>query len=160
MNVYADQSRAQSVQNWAVTISCVFVSLSGVILALICIFSIPDKSTQPLIGSIFFSASALLLIALVLFLRRNIRRSQISQPTEAENTDSNNVIFRETISDKILKWVINLFSLFFAYCGVLLGLICIYSLPDKSVQPALGAIYFLGSAWLVSTFIYAVWKKR
>jgi len=160
VNVYGNNSRAASIQTWTVTISCIFVSLSGVILSLICIFALPDKSTQPIIGIVCFTASALLLIALVLMLGNRTGKSHISQISEGASEGSVSVIYKETTSDKVLKWIVTLFSLFFAYCGVLFGLICIYSLPDKTVRPALGAVYFLGAILLVSTFIYVVWKKR
>ncbi len=157
-----DHSKVHSIQNWVITISCIFLSISGVVLALVCIFSLPDKSTRPLLGSICFIASTLLLMTLLLFLRRNSERYQISQLAGATSVDSDaaNAILREAVSDKVLKWVVTLFSVFFAYGGVPFGLICIYSLPDKTVQPAVGAVYFFCSTSLIATFIYVVWKKR
>ena len=160
MNGSINTSRTQSLRNWTITISCVVVSLFGVILALICIFALPDKTTQPLIGIICFTASTLLLITLVLIFGKRVGLYQTSQVSGSVSDGSDSIIYKETTSDKILKWIVTLFSLFFAYCGVLLGLICIYSLPDKTVRPALGAVYFVGGILLVMTFIYVVWKKR
>lgn len=45
-----------------------FYLLFGVILALVCIFSLPDGTVRPLQGSLFYISSSFIIIAL-LFLR-------------------------------------------------------------------------------------------
>lgn len=39
MNVYWNHSKEQSLRNWAITIACILVSISGVVLSLICIYA-------------------------------------------------------------------------------------------------------------------------
>ena len=50
--------------------------------------------------------------------------------------------------------------IFISIFGVILSLICIYSLPDQTVQPFIGAIFFICSAILVSFFLVLRWKKE
>jgi hypothetical protein len=55
--------------------------------------------------------------------------------------------------------MVTIFSFLYAFCGLAIALICIFALPDKSVQPKIGIYYFLGSAIVIGSFIFVVWKN-
>ncbi len=136
-------------QSWIITISILFLSLCGTVLALMCIFALPDGSVKPLEGSIFFLGGAIIQIAFLFF--RWKKGMTISS--------YNQIIVNENISDKIIKWITAFFSIGYAFWGFAIALICIYALPDKSMQPKTGAIYFIGGAFVVASFVFVVWKN-
>jgi uncharacterized membrane protein len=144
-------------QSWLVTLSIIFVSFFGVILALICIFALPDKSVQSLIGSYYFIGSAVV-NGLLLFRWRKEKSSESNLLNELNNNQSHNII-KENVSDKMIKWFVAFYSFIFAFFGIAIALICIYALPNKTSQPVLGLAYFLATALILSSFIYVVWKN-
>jgi len=147
-----DKSKQKSVnsfQSWIISLSILFFSFSSTVLALVCIFALPDRSVRPLQGGVFFLGGAIVLIALLLFRWKK----------DMEIFPNNQIAIRENLSDKILKWVTTFFCFGFASWGFAIALICIYALPDKTFQPKTGIIYFLGSAIVVASFIFVVWKN-
>ena len=147
-------------QSWLLTIAVIFFSLFGVILSLICIYALPDGTIQPKLGSIFFICSAVVIVAVFLVVRRK-ERAVLRQLTENQSTiDVAITPIQAGISEKILQWVVMVFGLLFAFSSISLALICIYALPDYSMQPQTGLIYLLGGTFVVGCFIYAVWKNR
>lgn len=138
-----------SVQTWIVTLSILFFSLSSTVLALVCIYSLPDKSVKPLQGAFFFLIGAVVLIMLLFFRWKK----------EIATIANNQFMVKENISDKVLKWITALFCFGYVFWGFVTALICIYALPDNSVQPKTGTIYFLGSAIVAASFVFAVWKN-
>lgn len=161
-NIVVEHSsfRVNSVTNWLITASIVFLAVFGVILSLICIYALPDGSVQPKLGSIFFLSSAVVIVFLLSFIwkKERILKNKIAE--NAINRELMTASIHEALSDKILKWVVSIYSLFFVFQSAAITLICIYSLPDKTVQPATGFIYFLGGAFVAGCFVYAVWKRR
>ena len=145
---------------WFITASIVFLTVFGVILALICIYALPNGSVQPKLGSIFFLVSAALIVFMLslIWKKERIVSQEISE--NAINRELMTASIHESLSDIILKWLISIYSLFFVFQSVAIALICIYSLPDKTVQPAIGFIYFLGGAFVIGCFVYTVWKRR
>ncbi len=138
-----------SLQSWIITLSIIIFSFSGTVLALVCIFSLPDKSVRPLQGAMFFLGGATVLIALLLFRWKK----------DMEIFPNNQIAIKENLSDKILKWITAFFCFGYSFSGLSMALICIYALPDNTFQPKTGAIYFLGSAILVASFVFVVWKN-
>ena len=136
-------------QSWIITFSVLFFSLSGVVIALVCIYALPDKTVRPFEGSLFFGVGSIALIAL-LFLRWKKDIAILS---------NNQIEVKENLSDKILKWLTSFFCFGFVLWGLTIALICIYALPDKTFQPQTGAIYFLGSAIVIASFVFVVWKN-
>lgn len=140
---------SNSIQSWIVTLSVLFFSLSGTVLSLICIYTLPDKSVKPLEGSLFFFGGTIAIISLLIF---RWKKDFIVTPAKQ-------VIFKENISDKIIKWVTAFFTVLYVFMGFAIALICIYALPDQIPQPKIGAIYFLGSALVIASFVFVVWRN-
>ena len=59
---------------WVAVISAIFFSLWGLLLALICIFALPSKESEPIAGSIFFLEAVLIIVSLVYFTRKDQRK--------------------------------------------------------------------------------------
>ena len=144
--------------NWLITLTLIFISFFGVILALVCIFSLPDGTVRPLQGSLFYISGSFIIIAL-LFLRWKKEKAQENRIYSDTQNEAQKIVTRENVSDKIIKWIVTIYSFMFAFWGLAIALICIFALPDKSVQPKVGSIYFLASAAILSSFIFAVWKN-
>lgn len=128
-------------QNWFLTILFICFSLISVMLALICIYALPDGSSQPLLGVYFFWGGAIALSAFLFMLWKRQRE-----------------ILQESISDRIIRWLVSIFSLFFAFDGIVLTLICFYSLPTKTPQPQIGVLYFLGSVIVVCSYVLIIYR--
>jgi len=153
------KNAANSIQNWLITIAVIFFSFFSVLIALICIFALPDRSSQPFTGGIFFLGGVLLLGFMLMFLwsREKALEKEILNAKEVESAQR--LIIKETLSDKIIKWLVTIFSLFFVLDGVAIALICIYALPTGVSQPKIGALYFSGSAIVLGCFIIVVCKN-
>ncbi len=128
-------------QNWLLTIVIMLFSFTGVTLAMICIFALPDGSSKPLIGVYYFWGGAIAFSTFLYVLWKKQRE-----------------IIQESISDKIIRWLVTIFSLFFTFDGLVLALICIYSLPTKTSQPQIGALYFLGSVIIIANYILIIYR--
>ena len=152
------KSPAHSIQNWLITIAVIFLSVFSVILALICIFALPDRSSQPLTGGLFFLGGVLVLGFMLAFRwsREKVSEKGILKTEAADSAQS--FIIKETLSDKFIKWLVTIFSLFFVIDGVAIALICIFALPTGISQPKIGALYFAGSAIVLGCFIIVVCK--
>ena len=156
-NEYKKES-SDALHNWLTTLAIIFISFFGVVISLICIFSLPDRTVRPLTGGVFFIGSAVLLI-FFLFLKWRKETAKESKVLLAGTDEKDSIVIKETVSDKIIKWIVTVYSFFFAFSSLATALICIYALPDKTVQPQVGAIYFLGGAIVVGSFIFVVWKN-
>jgi uncharacterized membrane protein YqjE len=73
-----NRKSSNTLQNWLITLSIFFISFFGVILALIFIFALPDKTVRPLEGSLFFISSSVIVVAF-LFLRWKKEKAQESE---------------------------------------------------------------------------------
>ena len=69
------------------------------------------------------------------------------------------LVIQESLSDKILKWIVTIYALSFVISSLSMALICIYSLPDKTVQAKTGILYFLSGAFVLGVFVFVVWKN-
>jgi len=69
------------------------------------------------------------------------------------------VIGRESVSDVILKWIAATFAFLFTFASMGIALICIYALPDQTVQPRVGLLYFASGLAVLGTFVFVVWKN-
>jgi phage shock protein PspC (stress-responsive transcriptional regulator) len=149
---------SNTLHNWLITLSIFFISFFGVILALIFIFALPDKTVRPLEGSLFYISSSVIVVTF-LFLRWKKETAQENEILNETLSGTQKIVINENISDKIIKWMVTIFSFLYAFCGLAIALICIFALPDKSVQPKIGIYYFLGSAIVIGSFIFVVWKN-
>ena len=136
-------------QSWIITLSILFFSFSSTVLAMVCIFSLPDNSVRPLEGGLIFLGGSIVLIMFIIFRWKK----------EFAVNPQGQFVIKENVSDKILKWITALFCIGYAIWGFVIAMICIYALPDKTVQPKTGIMYFLGSAIVMASFIFVVWKN-
>ena len=153
-----DSNSTSAMHNWLITLAIVFLGFFGVILSLVCIYAMPDHTVQPVVGSVFYMCSTFVVV-IFLFLRWRKEAAINKSALLNFDTDSNNVRVKETLSDKIIKWVTLLYVFSFVFFGFAIALICIYALPDKSVQPKTGLFYFVSSAMVIATFVCVVWKN-
>lgn len=156
-NEYTSKSSG-ALHNWLITLAVIFLSIFGVIISLICIYSLPDQTVKPLTGAIFYIGSAVLIV-FFLFLRWRKDKAKEGEILSAGTDETDKIIIKETISDKILKWLVTIYAFFFVLDGLAIALICIYALPDKTVQPKVGMIYVLAGAIVLGSFIFVVWKN-
>lgn len=144
-------------QTWLTTFSIIFISLFGVILSLITIYALPDQTVRPFIGALFYVLCAGL-ISIFLFFRwkkEKILENHILNLSQGKV----DVYVKETVSDKIIKWLVTIYAMFFVFSGISMSLICIYSLPDQSVQPKVSLLFYIGGAIVLGSLIYVVWKN-
>jgi len=149
---------SNTLHNWLITISVFLIAFFGVILALIFIYALPDKTVRPLEGCLFYISGSVIVVAF-LFLRWKKEKAQESEILSQTLSETPKIIINETTSDKIIKWIVTIFSFSYAFWGLAIALICIFALPDKSVQPQIGIYYFLGSAIVIGSFVFVVWKN-
>ncbi len=93
--------------NWLITLALIFISFFGLILALVCIFSLPDGTVRPLLGSLFYISSSFIIIA-ILFLRWKKEKAQENKIFKDTQSDVSRIVTRENVSDKIIKWLVAL----------------------------------------------------
>jgi hypothetical protein len=151
-------SISDKMQNWIIILFIILISFIGLSLELICIYALPDKSVKPLEGSIFFACTSVIIIGLLFYLLKREKINIIQNVKEVEfNTIP--IVIRESISDKIIKWLVTILSVFFVFMSFTIASICIYTLPDKTVQPLAGMVYFFSGAVVLGIFIFVVWKN-
>ena len=157
-DVDIQKKSAGAIHDWLITIAVVFISLFGVILALVTIYSLPDRSVRPSTGAVFYLCSTVL-ISLFLFSRwkkeKALEKYSLSNVSEGQVR----VFIKETISDKIIKWLVTTYSVAFVFMGISISLICIYALPDKTVQPKVALLFYIGGAIVLGSLIFVVWKN-
>lgn len=151
-------SISNKTQNWIIILFIILISLIGLSLALICIYALPDKSVKPLEGSIFFACTSFIIIGLLFYLFKR-EKMNIMQNVKEVEFNTMPIIIRESISDKIIKWLVTILSAFFVFWSFPIALICIYALPDKTVQPLAGMVFFFSGAVVLGIFIFVVWKN-
>lgn len=129
-------------QNWLITLLIIFFSFSSVYIALICIYALPDGTSKPMTGVFYLWGGA---AALSTFLYA-LYRKQFSQ-------------VETTISDKLIRWLVTVFSFFFALGSIIIALVCIFALPDGSSQPQTGVLYFLGGVIVISNYVVIIYRN-
>lgn len=111
-----NRKSSNTLQNWLITLSIFFISFFGVILALIFIFALPDKTVRPLEGSLFFISSSVIVVAF-LFLRWKKENAQESEILSQTLSETPKIIINETTSDKTIKWMVTIFCILYAFWG-------------------------------------------
>jgi len=139
--------------SWLTAIFTLFISFSGIVLSLMCIYSLPDLSVRPSIGSLFYLLSSLTVSIYLTMQWRGLSISNTQTNSETKMSSSS------VISDNILKWFVAMFTLSFILLSFGIALICIYALPDHSVQAGAGAMFFLGGLVAIVALVYIVWKN-
>lgn len=103
MQPYHQKKLSIGIQNWLVSASLIFVSFFGVILALICIYALPDGTSSPLIGSVFFIGSILSMTSLLFTVWRREKVLCPEAPHDFTDSSCQSVQIKESTSNKILR---------------------------------------------------------
>ena len=154
----SSKSTSDSINSWVITIIIIVISFSGITLSLICIYALPDRTVKPFDGSLYFAAASVVIVALLVYFMNREKRLLFQKINQLE-LKNQTIIVQENISDKILKWIVTLFSLFFILASYSTALICIYALPDKTTQPLAGIAYFCSGALVLSVLLIVLWKN-
>jgi len=147
------------IRSWVITVFTIFLSMVGILMALMCIFALPDKSVRPLEGSIFFACVSIVIVGILLYLFKR-EKIHLMKNIKIIEVNSKPVVFQENISDKIIKWLVTGLSAVFVFWSFMIALICIYALPDNTVQPLAGIFYFFSGSVVLGIFIFVVWRNR
>lgn len=149
---------SSAIRTWVTALLTGFISLFGVVLALVCIFALPDGTTRPASGAAFYFSSALILSFYYLLVWKKdkaIERRMLS----GAKTDHMVWVVKESVSDKVMKWVVAIFTLGFIFSSLSIALICVYALPDKTVQPQIGIQFFLSGVLVLGVMVFVVCKN-
>ncbi|SHJ01798.1 hypothetical protein SAMN02745216_00925 [Desulfatibacillum alkenivorans DSM 16219] len=133
-------------------------SAIGFITALICIFALPDHTVRPWAAAgIYFACSLPLSVLVYVFGRVNLRKYSLA-PEEEGGPPPVGFVLKEGASDKALKWIVLIYPIIFGFWGVMIGLICIFALPDETVQPQVSVCFFIASVIIMLSSLLAVIK--
>lgn len=144
-------------QQWMVLLSTTIVSFSGVCAAYFCLFTLPDKISRPLTGSLFYLCSALLLIS---FFVLQWNGEKIGLP-DARNIESRKIIIKENFSEKLIKWVMALYAVGFTLLSLAAAILCLFfGLPDKSVRPDAAVMFLFSGLVAISILTFALWRNQ
>jgi hypothetical protein len=149
---------SNQIQNWIITLFIIFFIFCGVCLSLMCIYALPDRSVRPFQGSIYFASSSAIIIGLLTYLSKRENTNILKRISNIEFKPEQ-IVIQVGILDKILKWLVTILSVFFVILSFLLTLICIYALPNKTIQPITGTVYCLCGSIVLSVFIFVLWKN-
>lgn len=144
-------------RQWMVLLSTTIVSFSGVCAAYFCLFTLPDKISRPLTGSLFYLCSALLLISFFIF---QWRIETVGLP-DTRNMGGRKIIIKECFSEKLIKWVMALYVVGFTLLSAAAAIICLFfGLPDKSVRPDAAVIFLFSGLSAMSILTFILWRNR
>lgn len=135
----------------------IFISTIGFLLALICIYSLPDKSVKPFDGSLYFCGTSILIASILIYQSKRERIALLRKIADKASLASHDIIIIP-FQDSLTKWLVTISSFAYVFICFTIGLICIYALPDKTVQPLTGALYFLNGSLILSVFLIVIWK--
>jgi hypothetical protein len=130
------------IQHWIVTLSILFFSILGVLIALLYLFAFSD--VRPLDGSYYYVGSSIIMAVFLIFRMRNV--------------ENNGSAFKASISGKIIRWLVGLFAIFYIFWGLILALFCLFNETNVMYFNA-GAVYFCGGAAVLAVFVFSIWKN-
>lgn len=87
----------------------------GFILALIRVYALPDGSARPIVGSVFFLGGALSIMGLLTTIWKKEKGIFHRGDKSAQEEAIAPAPIHESVSDKILKWVITVLVVFTAW---------------------------------------------
>jgi small-conductance mechanosensitive channel len=144
-------------RQWMVLLSTTIVSFSGVCAAYFCLFTLPDQTSRPFTGSLFYFCSALLLIT---FFVLQWNGEKIGLP-DTRNIESRKIIIKDYFSEKIIKWVMALYAAIFTLLSIAAAILCLFfGLPDKSVRPDAAVIFLFSGLSAISILTFALWRNK
>jgi hypothetical protein len=137
-----NSSLSKPIHQWIVSLSVMFFSIFGVLIALLYLFAFSD--VRPLDGGFYYVGSSVIMTTFLVF--------------QLRKAGTKNIAISTNLSDKIIKWLVALFSLFYIFCGLALSLLCLFN-ETGVIYFKSGAVYFISSAFVLAAFVFAVWKK-
>lgn len=147
-----------TIRLWAITLVAILISFCGILLALMCIYSIPDGSNRAIVGSFFHICSSFTLISYFLMECRKIENFKVKLNGEA-NQRNIKIIINESLSAYLLKWIISIYSICFAVSSIGIALICIYGIPDGTAQPQTSILFLLSGFIVMLVLVFASWNN-
>ncbi|MBI9074622.1 MAG: hypothetical protein JEZ02_04350 [Desulfatibacillum sp.] len=155
----AQENRVMSwLPGLVLALATLFFSMIGVFVSLVFIFALPDHTVQPWPAVLVFMFTALVVVALVLVFGRKNLRKYFPVRNAGDFPPAVEMVLKEGAADAVIKWLVLLFGMFFAIWGILIALICIYALPDQTVQPTPAVFSFAGGALVMIASLLAIIK--
>lgn len=144
-----------------VVLSAILILFGGVILTFMQVVVFPYPSTMEMTGRVTYFFSAVSLIFYFMLEWRNAKSVETGLLNEAGH-GVEKIITYESLSDKILKWMITLVGLFFALFSYSIVAVIAYRTYDDTVQPqATYPLPLLAFELAVTgVIVFIVWKKR
>jgi hypothetical protein len=143
------------------TLIVILISFCGVGASFICLYSLPDNSTRPFIGSLFHLFSSLILCFYFVLLWKSEKVILCEAQTEAGCITHSKIIGKEFWSGKIIKWATSFFAVFFGLSSIAAAIICIFmGLPDKSVRPDAAVFYLFSGLIVISVLVFTLWENK
>ena len=109
-----------------ITLAVILISIGGILLSLMRIYPLPDQSTIPITGSLFYLLSTFAIL-FYFFLQWKRVKSSETELDKAETYKIIELVSKESMTDKILKWIITLSAIFIALLSTGATYICIYA---------------------------------
>lgn len=122
------------------------------------IYRLPSQSTIPITGSLFYLLTSLAILS-YFFLQWKRVKSIEAELVKAETNKKIELVSEESMTDKILKWIITITAIFIALLSTGAVYICIYSLYDRRVQAQPSILFFLGGLIIIGILVYEIYKK-
>jgi disulfide bond formation protein DsbB len=141
-----------------IALSIVLVLFGGILLTLIHTSSLPGMSPLPTLGQGFYLFSAFVL-AVYFFLEWRNESFHESRLASEPDRQSVKIVIIESLSEKILRWIVSIMVLGIVMISLGFLLICAYGVYKKPLQLQPTRL-FLGELILIGTVIsiYVAWK--
>jgi hypothetical protein len=119
---------SELLRDWLIDLGIILISFFGVILSLICIYALPDKTVRPLTGAIFYIIGAMV-VGSSFFLWR---RKETAAALSTGNGGSKTIPVKKPASKIILEWIVGVYLFYYVINGLIIALLCICALPDTN----------------------------
>jgi Na+/melibiose symporter-like transporter len=141
-----------------ITLTVILISIGVILMLLMCIYPLPGQSTIPITGSLFYLLTTLAILS-YFFLQWKRVKSIEAELVKAETYKKIELVLKESMTDKILKWIITITAIFIALLSTGTIYICIYGLYDRRVQAQPSILFFIGGLILIGILVYEIYKK-
>ena len=112
----------EAIQQWISAIAVILVSFGGVLAAYTCMYSLPDKVSRPLIGSLFYLISAIVLGSYIILQWKN---EKYFHAYDASNMNQK-IIIKEYFSEKLIKWIMAIYATGYTLLSIATAILCIF----------------------------------
>jgi hypothetical protein len=144
-------------RKWIITLTAMLLCLLCVFITIMCLF-LPDRSTNPVLGSVFYLFGAFILVSYFLLEWRNAIQIE-SKCINRSNHGDKKIAIITTFSIRILKWIISLYSVLFAFLCAAMASICLFGLPDGSTDHNSAIIFLFGGLLVMGVLVFLAWRN-